>query len=197
MSLPQPAPDVADSTSGRAALLQATMLVGLEQGLSGITSRAVAERAGVAHSLVRYHFGSINALVTEALSFAIDEGRERTRRLGQATDLNELIHRLTASVAAQRSKHAFLYEALLESRRRPGLFPQVQRYFSEHRATVVQQLQRLGVREPVLIDLVCCTVEGISLSEVLYPGQLSSAAAMHRLEQIVELSAEPPLAAVS
>lgn len=170
---------------GRTALVRATIEVGLEQGISGITSRSVAEAAGVAHSLVRYHFGSIDALVTEALGRAIDEGMAHARRLTEATTLAEFTDNLSESITAHRDTHAFLYEALLESRRRPQLGAQVERYFNDYRGAISAQLRRLGVRDQSLIDIIYFSVEGMTFKEVAYPDQLGTRGAIVRLQQLV------------
>lgn len=191
MSTPPPTsatpPAAASSSSsvGRTALLRATIDVGLDHGLSGITSRSVAEAAGVAHSLVRYHFGSIDALVTEALGLAIDEGVAHSRRLAETTTLSEFTENLSESITSHRDTHAFLYEALLESRRRPKLYPQVERYFRDYRGAISEQLRRLGVGDSALIDVVYFALEGMTLKEVAYPDQSGTRDAIVRLQQLV------------
>lgn len=179
---------------GRSNLLRATITVGLAQGLSGVTSRSVAEEAGVAHSLVRYHFGSIDALVTEALGLAIDEGVATGKRLTSTTTFAEFTADLAESITTHRDTHAFLYEALLESRRRPELFPQVERYFRDYRRAISEQLRRLGATDPSLIDVVYFAIEGITFKEVAYPDQLGSRAAIVRLQRLLADSAGIELA---
>lgn len=183
------------SAVGRTALLRAAISVGLAEGLGGITSRAVAEAAGVAHSLVRYHFGTIEALVTEALALAIDEGVEHGTELASATTLVEFTDRLTASVTDHRDTHAFLYEALLESRRRPSLYPQVERYFHEYRGAISKQLERLGLNDPGLIDVIYFAFEGMTMKEVAYPDQVGTRGAIVWLQQRVHELTNMPLGA--
>lgn len=50
----------------RRSLLDATVEVILERGWGGVTTRAVAERAGVPPGLVHYHFDSVDELRREA-----------------------------------------------------------------------------------------------------------------------------------
>ncbi|MSW64654.1 MAG: TetR family transcriptional regulator, partial [Actinobacteria bacterium] len=49
------------------ALLQAAVTIAATRGLRGLTYRSVAAEAGVTHGSVRYHFGSWDTLVEEAL----------------------------------------------------------------------------------------------------------------------------------
>ena len=51
----------------RARLLSAAASLIAERGWSAVTTRAVAERAGVNQALVHYHFGSIDNLRREAV----------------------------------------------------------------------------------------------------------------------------------
>ena len=182
---PSPPAPPTPASVGRTALLRATIAVGLAEGLSGITSRSVAETAGVAHSLVRYHFGSIDALVTEALGLAIDEGMAHGQRLASTTTLAEFAENLATSVTAHRDTHAFLHEALLESRRRPELYPQVERYFRDYRGAISAQLVRLGVQDSGLIDIVYFVVEGMTFKEITYPDQAGTRGAMVRLQRLI------------
>ncbi|MFC7574917.1 TetR/AcrR family transcriptional regulator [Klenkia terrae] len=53
--------------TAKEALLQAAVTIAATRGLRGLTYRSVAAAAGVTHGSVRYHFGSWDALVEEAL----------------------------------------------------------------------------------------------------------------------------------
>ncbi len=61
------------SGAGRAALLRAAREVLADQGLSRLTSKAVAERAGLKPTLVNYYFGGRNGLLRELVSETSDE----------------------------------------------------------------------------------------------------------------------------
>lgn len=180
---------------GRAALLRTTVDVALEQGLGRVSARTVAEAAGVAHSLVRYHFGSIEALLTEALRFAIDEGIENAQAIGETSSLTEFTHRVAESVQHSRHVHAFLFEALLESRRRPELREPVARYHREYRNAVANQLRRLGVDDEAVIDIVLFALEGMVFQLITHPEQSQerAAEASRRLRVIVANETGAPL----
>lgn len=185
--------DGTPNSLGRGALLRATIDVGLALGLSGITSRSVAEAAGVAHSLVRYHFGSVDSLITEALSLAIDEGIDNARALAEVPTLNEFTRNLAQSVTDSRDMHAFLYEAILESRRRPELVPQVKRYYREYRDALSAPLRSLGVTDEALIDMVLFAVEGMVFKEITDSDQLRTREAVRRLRAITAIESGAPL----
>jgi AcrR family transcriptional regulator len=55
------------STKTRQALIDATILTLREEGFSGASARAIADRAELNQGLVFYHFGSVNDLLLAAL----------------------------------------------------------------------------------------------------------------------------------
>jgi AcrR family transcriptional regulator len=56
-----------------AALLDAAEQILYESGYAGVTTRAVAEAAGVNHGLVHYYFGSMDELLTQTLERFVDQ----------------------------------------------------------------------------------------------------------------------------
>lgn len=60
----------------RQAILDATLELVGERGFSALTSRAIADKAGVALGLVNYHFGGKDAAVAEAYRFVTVELRD-------------------------------------------------------------------------------------------------------------------------
>src|SRR5918999_2254328 len=63
------------------ALLDAAERLLLEAGHAGITTRRLAEEAGVNHGLVHYYFGSNESLLVRALERFTDRLIERQREL--------------------------------------------------------------------------------------------------------------------
>src|SRR6185295_4696934 len=63
------------------ALLNAAEQLLLDVGHAGITTRRLAEEAGVNHGLVHYYFGSNEALLVRALERFTERLLERQRRL--------------------------------------------------------------------------------------------------------------------
>ena len=77
--------DVADSATAQAIFLAAKECF-MEKGYSGVTFREIAERAGVASSLISYYYDSKENLAAEVCSRFLDEVAEE---LGQ-TDFHNL-----------------------------------------------------------------------------------------------------------
>jgi AcrR family transcriptional regulator len=55
------------------ALLDAAERLLFQVGYAGVTTRAVAEEAGVKHGLVHYYFGSMDELLTQTLERFVDQ----------------------------------------------------------------------------------------------------------------------------
>jgi AcrR family transcriptional regulator len=63
-----------------------------EDGIAGLSARAIATRAGVNQALVFYHFGTLTELVVEAVRLAVDESAGFYRdQLGSVRSLTELL----------------------------------------------------------------------------------------------------------
>ncbi|HEX6338917.1 MAG TPA: TetR family transcriptional regulator [Jiangellaceae bacterium] len=63
------------------ALLDATERLLVTAGQAGVSTRRVAEEAGQPHGLIRYHFGSLEALMLQVLERASSRILERQRAL--------------------------------------------------------------------------------------------------------------------
>lgn len=75
----------------RDALLKAAVEVVAEQGVAGVTHRAVTERAGVPLATASYYFSSIGELISEALhEFARERAKEMEVAPTEAPTANEV-----------------------------------------------------------------------------------------------------------
>ena len=152
----------------RSALLDAAMRVVAERGLRGLTHRAVAEAAGVTHGLVRHYFGSVDALLLEALAVQVARDIESAppRMSGP---LETLADHVPGRVADTESDQAFQYEVSLESRRRPELSEHVQRSYDAYTTAMRERLTRAGLPDdPALARVVFAAVDGLALQQVLF-----------------------------
>ena len=71
----------------RRALLDAAQELLILKGVSGITTRKVADRAGVNQALVHYHFGTIEELLVAALERVSISVKERSEQIYQEENL--------------------------------------------------------------------------------------------------------------
>jgi AcrR family transcriptional regulator len=76
----------------RAKLLTAATESLREDGIAGLSARAIAARAGVNQALVFYHFGTVAELVDAACRQAVDQSADFYReQLGAVSSLSELL----------------------------------------------------------------------------------------------------------
>jgi AcrR family transcriptional regulator len=66
-----------ESSKTRAELLDATEQLMLEEGYAAVTSRRVAQRAGLKHQLVHYYFRTMDDLFLAAFRRRAEEGLQR------------------------------------------------------------------------------------------------------------------------
>lgn len=130
---------------GRDALLSAVIEVVGEKGLRGVTYRAVASRAGVNHTLVTHHFGSIEGLLAATMEWAIQRSIEETG-LEKIADFDEnFADSLLATVSREPELQLFQFEMLLESRRNPEVRALVERLYANYMSTVEDALRQRGL----------------------------------------------------
>jgi AcrR family transcriptional regulator len=130
---------------GRDALLSAVIEVVGEKGLRGVTYRAVASRAGVNHTLVTHHFGSIEGLLAATMEWAIQRSIEETG-LEKIADFDEdFADSLLETVSKEPELQLFQFEMLLESRRNPEVRALVERLYANYMSTVEDALRQRGL----------------------------------------------------
>lgn len=162
-------------SSGRIALLRATIVVVARGGLRALTYRAVATEAGVSHGLVRHHFGTRDQLIAEAMDFAIDESLRGSNMLDGALGVEEFAAGIESLAELDGDVQAFQFELLLEARRRPELRPNAERHYGAYRDAISKQLQRFGADEEGLADLIWFVLDAIVFKQLVLPGDVEPA----------------------
>ena len=157
------------------ALLDAAERLLVEVGHAGITTRRLAEEAGVNHGLVHYYFGSMeNLLVRDAraLHRAADRAAARDVRGGRP------VHREVADGDAlpRRARTSATRRSGSSCRRSPGTTPELRerlaRVNAEWRAVLTEAFaephRELGIEMPLdaLVSLVMTFNEGIMLERL-------------------------------
>lgn len=84
-----------------------------ELGWEGVSTRAIARRAGVAPGLIHYHFASVPALLREA---AVEHLAEAVRMLDGVDDPLLLVTESLDALEAEPSRRLFLETALAATR---------------------------------------------------------------------------------
>lgn len=171
----------------RDALLRATVRVVAQRGMRGLTYRAVAQEAGVAHGLVAHHFGSIDALVSAALQEAA-RGAEARNQLGPGTGNIDDVGKSLADIVTDASdEERFQYEMLLEGLRRPELRSDVQDLYRGYITSLEAELRIAGVAETdVLARVVFAALDGLVTLQLLYEDTEQTEQALQRLRSLIK-----------
>jgi len=126
----------------------------VERGWGGTTVRDIAAAAGVSHAAIGYHFGSREALLTQALVEAVDELGGEVR--GASFDLSERgLKKMIESFAGHRSLWVAQLEAIVQAERSPDVREHLVRGLREAREGLggaVQSALLIGLMVQWLLD---------------------------------------------
>lgn len=151
-----------------------------ELGWGRVTTRAVAERAGLPHGAVSYHFPGKEALLAEA-ALAVVERAFPLADLRAAGDLAGVVSQMRAWAAspapADQPGRAVLLEAMREAGRNPALQTRLAGMLAEYREVLASLVrtgsQRGGVpvgADPAgLATLLAAAGDGLLLHAMLDP----------------------------
>jgi AcrR family transcriptional regulator len=171
--------DVVGKTEARSAaedaLLDASERLLVDVGYSGITTRRLAEEAGVNHGLVHYYFGSIENVLVRTLERFTARLIARQREMYASPDLRFIDKWRTAMrylVAEDVTYEKVWYELQALTWNRPELRERVARVDDEWRAVLTEAFEepreRYGIEMPLdaLVSLVVTFNEGIILERL-------------------------------
>ena len=157
------------------ALLDAAERLLVDLGYAGITTRRLAEEAGVNHGLVHYYFGSIENLLVRTLERFTDRQIARQRAMYAAPDVPFIEKWRTAMrylVSDDVAYEKVWYELQALAWNRPELRERVDHVNAEWRAVLTEAFgeprERYGIEMPldVLVSLVITFNEGIILERL-------------------------------
>lgn len=157
------------------ALLDAAERLLVEVGHAGITTRVLAEEAGVNHGLVHYYFGSMENLLVRALERFTDRLIARQREMYAAPDVPFIEKWRTAMrylMSDDVEYEKIWYELQALAWNRPELRERVERVEAEWREVLTEAFaeprERYGIEMPLdaLVSLVVTFNEGIILERL-------------------------------
>ncbi|WP_434445177.1 TetR/AcrR family transcriptional regulator [Lentzea sp. E54] len=148
----------------------AAQLVG-EVGWGAVTTRLVAERAGVNAALVHYHFSSVPELLSAAAlqvaSRVLGESAEALRSVSPAEGVERIFEDLSRFTGTD-PESLLLAEAFLAAHRLPGLRSGLSALVAEFRARVADWLRAADVRDADEVALLLgAAIDGLVLHRAL------------------------------
>jgi len=179
-------PGVATISTARAtaeqALLDAAERVLVDSGHAGITTRRLADEAGVNHGLVHYYFGSVENLLARVLERFTNRliARQRDMYTSDIPFLDKWRTAMRYLTSEDVAYQKIWLELQALSWNRPELRERVGHVHAEWQAVLMEALaeprERLGIKMPLdsLVSLVMTFNEGIILE------RLSGVTSAHR-----------------
>lgn len=182
-----------------AALLTAAAELIAEVGWSAVSTRAIAERAGLPHGTVSYHFHGKADLLRQAAVRALDrafseEGWVAATEHAGVRDLVAGAGQAMRTAGGQDSRKqlALLSECLVQGSRDPQLRAALLSYLHRYRDTLVDQVSRDAADGRIRADvppvavatLVTAAVDGLMVHAALDP-ELDAEAACRALATLL------------
>jgi AcrR family transcriptional regulator len=167
-------PAAARGAAVRRRLVAAAIELIPERGWTAVSTRVLAERAGVTPSVVHYHFPSVQAVLVEAVlgsMRAVAAGFEPL--VAAAGTAGELVDAMVSAVeqytGADPTSLLFV-EAYLAATRDDGLQAGMARVLADLRAVIGDRLRQLGVAQPEDTAAVLgAAVDGLLLHRAIAP----------------------------
>lgn len=159
-----------------------------ERGWAAVSTRTVAERAGVGPGLVHYHFASLQALLSEAAVGALRDMiggvAGLVRQAGTPAELVDLIAAAIDGYSGTDPASLLAVETYLAATRDPDLRAQLTAVLDEFRGLVAARLRELEVSDPeATAAVLAAVIDGVLLHRALAP--LSAGAVAPVLHRIV------------
>lgn len=168
---------------GREAICRALARVVARDGFDGVTYRSVAAEAGVTHGLVSYHFKTRDAMIHDALKWAVEHTLEAAH-LTASTGLEEFASDVPRALDDSPEEAVFQFELLLRALRSPDLREDVRKSYDDYIAAISRSLTAVGIDDEAIPRLVFAALDGLALQHFLYdqPGRTEDAlSALRRL----------------
>lgn len=169
----------------RERILEAALECAAEGGISSVTNRSLAARAGVSLGTLTYHFPAQEEVVREALTRFVEGEADRLEALGAQVesggDPAAAITAVEKLLSGESGRRLAKLELYVTSARDERLREATRRCFAAYDATVERGLEALGV-EPTetLIRSLVALIDGLQLRRLALgdTGELSIAEAV-------------------
>jgi AcrR family transcriptional regulator len=179
-------------SDARERVLDATLEVIGEQGIGGVTNRAVAARAGVSPGSLSYHFPSQTELLREALLRFVGTEAARLEALAEGVaDLDPLAAAVQGIVeGADRRAVLAQMELYLQACRDPELQAVAARAYAAYDGAARRVLEALGVADPEpLVPALIALVDGYELRRLALDEDAAAPSLVHGLAALVRAAA--------
>lgn len=162
-----------------------------------MTFRSVAAEAGVTHGLASYHFGTREAMIHEALTWATRNGISDAGLAQTATNLDDFAADLPDLMSRRPEDAIFQFQLAIEAFRREELLDDVRESYDGYIDAVRQSLVRFGLPDDVVLaSVVFAMVDGLNLQHLIYGDTRRTRRSVRVIRELLHGLAErsPPFA---
>lgn len=166
-----PIPDAvpeSEPLSSKEKLLDAAIEIAGREGLSAVTYRAVAARAGVTHGLVRHHFGTREQLLNEAFRRAAQQDSDGVRL--KVDTIEEFASRFVDSFNASWERPVLQFDETTQAIRGALPMDNIRQQYEGYIDKVGQTFAAVGIHDPDgrVAALVFAALDGLALQHLIF-----------------------------
>lgn len=171
----------------RTRLLDAAIHVASTAGLDRVTYRSVAAQAGLAHSLVRFYFGTGTQMLTEALERAAQLDAEESRLRSESVEDFGLD--IVEVVSGERTRGMLQYDYLLRAVRGGVPLERVQALYTFYLDEVAATLDHAGINDDdgSIAAMIFAAIDGLILQHAVYQSDERTELMMDRIRDVLRL----------
>ena len=160
--------DLEESRTSRERLLDAAIHLAGRYGMKSVTYRSVASHAGVAHGLVRHHFGSRSGLLAEALERASSVDAVETQI--SAPTIAEFATTFVPEISEHWDRALLQFDSAIAAIRGQADMQQITRDYDRYLRGVSETLRAAGIRDEdgSLAALVFAALDGLTIQHLVY-----------------------------
>ncbi|MBY4013234.1 TetR/AcrR family transcriptional regulator [Rhodococcus fascians] len=171
--------------STRDRLLDAAIDIAGETGVQAVTYRAVAARVGMAHGLVRHHFGTREQLLIEAFRRAAEQDSDDVGL--EANSIDEFASNLVPTLNISRKRQLLQYDETTQAVRGNLPIENVRGLYRRYAAQVRHTLDNAGVPDPdgSISELVFSALDGLVMQHMVFSDDDRTSQLLEQLREVL------------
>lgn len=168
MTFPDDSTGPGTDSSNRDRLLDAAIEIAGREGLHAVTYRAVAAKAGVAHGLVRHHFGTREQMLIEAFRRAASQDSDEVKL--DAASIEDFASGFVPTLNATGARQLLQFDETTHAVRGNLPVDNVRGLYERYIAQVRQTLANVGVQDDdgSVAGFVFATLDGLVLQHMVF-----------------------------
>ena len=171
--------------SSKDRLLDAAIQIAGREGLSAVTYRAVAARAGVTHGLVRHHFGTREQLLNEAFRRAAEQDSDGVRL--RADTIEEFASTFVESFNDSWERSVLQFDETTQAIRGALPMDNIRQQYEGYIDKVRETFTAVGIDDPDgrVAALMFAALDGLTLQHLIFREDLRTEQLLDTLRDVL------------